>query len=100
MKCINVFGLLALLLITLPKCFGNLLGVEVDESGKEYLNEYVSLDENKYMNSLQEFEESAIEIDLIDDNKKKNHQLQEPRVLYQIGVSIKLLFIYLKLWLI
>ncbi|XP_044020003.1 protein giant-lens [Aphidius gifuensis] len=86
MKCINVFGLLALLLITLPKCFGNLLGVEVDESGEEYLNEYVSLDENKYINSLQEFEDSAIEIDLIDD-KKKHRKHEEPRVLYQIGDS-------------
>ncbi|KAI4474949.1 hypothetical protein M0804_014576 [Polistes exclamans] len=68
------------------KSQGSLLGVGLDEAGEEFLNEYLSLDENRYLAELQEFQDAAIEIDLI-GNKKHRLPHQEPRVLYQIGVS-------------
>ncbi|KOC59973.1 Protein giant-lens [Habropoda laboriosa] len=60
---------------------GSLLGVELDEAGEKLLNEYLSLAE------LQEFEDTAIELDLIDQKRKHRPAMhQQPRVLYQIGV--------------
>lgn len=67
---------------------GSLLGVELDETGEKFLNEYLSLDDGKHLAELQEFEDTAIELDLIDQKKKHRPMLhQPPRVLYQIGVS-------------
>lgn len=68
---------------------GSLLGVEFDETGQEFLNEYLSLDEGKYFTELQDFQkDTTIEIDLIDQKKKHRLVHQSPRVLYQIGVSL------------
>lgn len=66
---------------------GSLLGVELDKTGEKFLNEYLSLDDGKYLAELQEFEDTAIELDLIDQKKKHRPTHQPPRVLYQIGVS-------------
>ncbi|XP_068988515.1 protein giant-lens isoform X1 [Bombus flavifrons] len=67
---------------------GSLLGVELDETGEKFLNEYLSLDDGKHLAELQEFEDTAIELDLIDQKKKHRPMLhQPPRVLYQIGDS-------------
>lgn len=67
---------------------GSLLGVELDETGEKFLNEYLSLDDGKHLAELQEFEDTAIELDLIDQKKKHRPMShQPPRVLYQIGVS-------------
>ncbi|XP_012268766.2 protein giant-lens [Athalia rosae] len=71
----------------LARCCGSsLLGVDIDDAGEEFLNEYLSLDESRYLAELQEFQDTAIEIDLI-DNKRHRHPHQEPRVLYQVGES-------------
>lgn len=66
----------------------SLLGIELDEAGQELLNEYLSLDERRYLAEVHGYPD-AIEIDLIDGKKhhargRQHHQ--EPRVLYQIGV--------------
>ncbi|XP_048262638.1 uncharacterized protein LOC126915127 isoform X2 [Bombus affinis] len=67
---------------------GSLLGVELDETGEKFLNEYLSLDDGKHLAELQEFEDTAIELDLIDQKKKHRPMShQPPRVLYQIGDS-------------
>lgn len=67
---------------------GSLLGVELDETGEKFLNEYLSLDDGKHLAELKEFEDTAIELDLIDQKEKHRPTLhQPPRVLYQIGVS-------------
>lgn len=67
---------------------GSLLGVELDETGEKFLSEYLSLDDGKHLAELQEFEDTAIELDLIDQKEKHRPTLhQPPRVLYQIGVS-------------
>lgn len=66
---------------------GSLLGVELDETGQKFLNEYLSFDDGKYLAKLQEFEDTAIELDLIDQKRKHRPIHQPPRVLYQIGVS-------------
>ena len=67
---------------------GSLVGVELDETGQKFLNEYLSFDDGKYLAKLQEFEDTAIELDLIDQKRKHRPMHQPPRVLYQIGVSI------------
>lgn len=54
----------------------------------EYLNEYVFFDEGKYLGQLQqEFDDTMLEIDLINRDRRHRVTHEEPRVLYQIGVS-------------
>ncbi|XP_015118497.1 protein giant-lens [Diachasma alloeum] len=75
------------LCLVFTKCLGNLLGVEMDDAGEEFLHEYLSLDESRYLAKLQEFQDSAIEIDLINTKKHHKRPEQEPRIVYQIGKS-------------
>lgn len=91
MKSLILIVFLTSLAITRTR--SSLLGVELDETGEEFLNEYLSLDESRYLAELQEFQDGAIEIDLI-DSKKHRTPHQEPRVLYQIGVSLFYFVIY------
>lgn len=53
----------------------------------DYLNEYLLFDESRYFAELQEFDDTTLEIDLM--NRDREHRLihEEPRVLYQIGDS-------------
>lgn len=53
----------------------------------DYLNEYLVFDENKYFAELQEFDDTTLEIDLMNRNRKHRPTHEEPRVLYQVGVS-------------
>lgn len=78
-------------------CLGNLLGIELDEAGVEFLNEYLSLDESRYLAELKEFQDAAIEIDLIDSKKHRRRPHQTPRVLYQVGVSFPFVSLLLHL---
>ena len=74
--------------LTIRKGISSFLGFELDDSGKEYLNEYLTLDESRYLAELQEVHDTPIEIDLIDSKRHPPKQSQqEPKVLYQIGVS-------------
>lgn len=66
---------------------GSFLGIELDKTGQKFLNEYLSLEEGKYLGELQPFQDTAIELDLIDQKRKHRPIHQPPRVLYQIGVS-------------
>ncbi|XP_076179347.1 uncharacterized protein LOC143152756 isoform X3 [Ptiloglossa arizonensis] len=66
---------------------GSLVGAELDETSQEFLNEYSSLDEGKHFTELQRFQDTTIEIDLIDQKKKYRPIHRAPRVLYQIGAS-------------
>lgn len=53
----------------------------------EYLNEYILVDD-KYL-KMQEIEDTSFEIDLINRNRKTHRVThEEPRVLYQVGVSL------------
>lgn len=52
----------------------------------DYLNEYLVFDD-KYF-ELQEFDDTTLEIDLINRNRKHRPTHDEPRVLYQVGVSL------------
>lgn len=63
------------------------LFVPFDETDDEYLNEYLFFDESKYLAELQEFDEATVRIDLINRNRKHRLTHEEPRVLYQVGVS-------------
>lgn len=83
---IRILFLITTVCLTCTRC--SLLGVQMDDAGEEFINEYLSLDESRYLAELQEFQDTAIEIDLI-DNKRHRHPHQEPRVLYQVGVSNK-----------
>ncbi|XP_015522888.1 protein giant-lens [Neodiprion lecontei] len=66
----------------------SLLGVQMNETtGEEFLNEYLSLDESRYLAEVQEFRDTAIEIDLIDGKRHRHPHQDQPRVLYQIGES-------------
>lgn len=58
-----------------------------EDTDEEYLNEYLFFDESKYLAELQEFDEATVRIDLINRNRKHRLTHEEPRVLYQIGVS-------------
>lgn len=64
-----------------------LLDAPFEETGDEYLNEYLFFDESKYLAELQEFDDTTLEIDLINRNRRHRFTHEEPRVLYQIGVS-------------
>lgn len=55
----------------------------------EYLNEYLFFDESKYLAELQEFDDTMLEIDLINRNRRHRLTHEEPRVLYQVGDSEK-----------
>ncbi|XP_011690233.1 PREDICTED: protein giant-lens [Wasmannia auropunctata] len=62
----------------------------------EYVKEYFFFDESKYHAELQEFDDTTIEIDLLNRNRKHRltHEepprpLRPPRVLYQVGNSEK-----------
>ncbi|XP_034944032.1 protein giant-lens [Chelonus insularis] len=88
LKMKNLRIILSLLIATyFTTCLGNLLGLEFDDAGEEFLNEYLSFDEDRYLAELQDFQDAAIEIDLIDTKKHRRHPHQKPRVLYQIGES-------------
>lgn len=69
---------------------GSLLGLKLHEAGQDFLTEYLSADEVKYLTELNEFQQqdTAIEIDLIGEKAKHRSVYQPPRVLYQIGVSL------------
>ncbi|KAM0734226.1 Protein giant-lens [Formica fusca] len=55
----------------------------------DYLNEYLLFDESKYLAELQEFDDTTLEIDLINRNRRHRLTHEEPRVLYQVGDSEK-----------
>ncbi|KYM84700.1 hypothetical protein ALC53_05093 [Atta colombica] len=55
----------------------------------EYLKEYLFIDESKYHADLQEFDDTTVEIDLINRNQKHILSHEEPKVLYQVGNSEK-----------
>ncbi|XP_050458931.1 protein giant-lens [Cataglyphis hispanica] len=55
----------------------------------DYLNEYLLFDESKYLAELQEFDDTMLEIDLINRNRRHRLTHEEPRVLYQVGDSEK-----------
>ncbi|XP_057324609.1 protein giant-lens [Microplitis mediator] len=67
--------------------------LKFDEESEEYLGEYLSIDDIRFLMELKEFRDAAIEIDLVDIKNKKHrhahHSHQKPRVLYQIGSSEK-----------
>jgi len=50
----------------------------------EYLNEYLFFDDSRY---LTELDDTMLEIDLINRNRRHKFTHEEPRILYQIGVS-------------
>ncbi|KAH0539546.1 hypothetical protein KQX54_005450 [Cotesia glomerata] len=64
--------------------------LKLDEESEEYLGEYLSIDDIRFLMELKEFRNAAIEIDLVDIKNKKHrhthHAHQKPRVLYQIGI--------------
>lgn len=62
-------------------------GAAFEQTEREYLNEYIFFDESKYLAKLQEFDDTSFEIDLINRNRKHRLTHEEPRVLYQVGVS-------------
>lgn len=68
------------------RCQCELLEAPFHEIGDDYLNEYLFFDESKYIAELQEFDDTTIEIDLLNRNRKQRLTHEEPRVLYQVGV--------------
>jgi len=62
-------------------------GAAFEQAEREYLNEYIFFDVSKYLAKLQEFDDTSFEIDLMNRNKKHRLTHEEPRVLYQVGVS-------------
>ncbi|XP_076664570.1 protein argos isoform X2 [Andrena cerasifolii] len=68
---------------------GSLLGLKLHEAGQDFLTEYLSSDEVKYLTELKEFQQqdTATEIDLIGKKAKHRSVYQPPRVLYQVGDS-------------
>ena len=93
MKGFVVFFMLGI--FSLPRNHCKTLGLQQAQHEKRILqqygtadeNRYHSIDGNKHLSDVKEFEDVSIEIDLLDKQELEANQEQQPIVIYQIGVS-------------